>query len=347
MANTSGIKAGRAYVELGVSDKLTAGLKRAQKQLRTFGQGVRSIGAAIVKATAIPAAGFLISAKVFAEFDDRMRVVQAVTGATKDQFKALTAEATRLGAITSFSARQVAEAMTELGRAGFTPDAILASTDAVLNLSRATDTELARATEIAGASLRGFNLEVSDMARVTDVLTATANGSAQTLDDLFEALKPVAPIAAEAGESIEQTAAAIAVLANNGIKGSLAGNSLARAYKNLADETKQGKLREFGVEAVDAAGNLRPLSAIINDLAKSTAGLGTAKRLSIFETLFGRGQAAALKLASSGASFEALAETITNSAGDAKAAADAMDAGVGGSFRRLGISHRGRWHCHW
>src|SRR5690606_20951639 len=115
------------------------------------------------------------------------------TGATEQEFGSLREEAKRLGAETSFSARQVADAMAELGRAGFTPTQILASTEAVLALSRATDTELARATEIAGAALRGFNLDVTEMGRVTDVLTATANGSAQTLEDLFEAFKPVAP----------------------------------------------------------------------------------------------------------------------------------------------------------
>tara|TARA_R110002111_G_scaffold244674_1_gene306927 strand:+ start:13081 stop:15165 length:2085 start_codon:yes stop_codon:yes gene_type:complete len=335
MANTSGIRAGRAYVELGVSDKLTQGLKRAQRRLRTFGNGINALGRDFLKATAVPAGGFLISAKVFTEFDDRMRVVRSVTGATEQQFASLRDEAKRLGAETSFSARQVADAMAELGRAGFTPDQILTTTEAVLALSRATDTELARATEIAGAALRGFNLDVTEMGRVTDVLTATANGSAQTLEDLFEALKPVAPIAAEAGEGIEEIAAAIAVLANNGIKGSLAGNSLARAYKNLSNEAKQAELRKFGVEAVDAAGNMRPLATIINELAKATAGLGSGQRLSIFETLFGRGQAAALKLASSGQAFDDLVDVITNSSGAAIKASEQMDAGVGGSLRKM------------
>lgn len=335
MANTSGIRAGRAYVELGVSDKLTQGLKRAQRRLRTFGNGINALGRDFLNATAVPAGGFLISAKVFTEFDDRMRVVRSVTGATEQQFESLRDEAKRLGAETSFSARQVADAMAELGRAGFTPDQILTTTEAVLALSRATDTELARATEIAGAALRGFNLDVTEMGRVTDVLTATANGSAQTLEDLFEALKPVAPIAAEAGERIEEIAAAIAVLANNGIKGSLAGNSLARAYKNLSNEAKQAELRKFGVEAVDAAGNMRPLATIINELAKATAGLGSGQRLSIFETLFGRGQAAALKLASSGEAFDDLVDVITNSSGAAIKASEQMDAGVGGSLRKM------------
>ncbi len=264
-----------------------------------------------------------------------MRVVRAVTGATEQQFESLREEAKRLGRTTSFTAGQVADAMTELGRAGFDPQAILDSTESVLALARATNTELPRATEIAGAALRGFNIPATEMGRVSDVLTATANKSAQTLEDLFEAFKPVAPLAVETGESIEDVAAAIGILANNGIKGSLAGNALARAYKNLSNEARQAELRRIGVEAVDASGNLRPLADILNDLAKATQGLGSAERLAIFETLFGRGQAAALKLASSAQAFDVLRDEIRRSAGIALQTADQMDAGIGGAFRRL------------
>jgi len=333
--NTSGIRAGRAFVELGVSDRLTAGLRRAQRRLQTFGNSVRAIGTRLTAISAGVGAGFALSTRVFAGFDDRMRVVRAVTGATEQQFESLREEAKRLGRTTSFTAGQVAEAMTELGRAGFDPQAILDSTEAVLALARATSTELPRATEIAGAALRGFNLPATEMGRISDVLTATANKSAQTLEDLFEAFKPVAPLAVEAGESIEDVAAAIGILANNGIKGSLAGNALARAYKNLANESRQAELRRIGVEAVDASGNLRPLADIINDLAKATKGLGSAERLAIFESLFGRGQAAALKLASSGQAFDTLRNEIQRSAGIAVQTADQMDAGIGGAFRRL------------
>ena len=335
MANTSGIRAGRAFVELGVNDKLTAGLKGAQRRLRTFGDSVRSIGMRLAGISAGVAAGFAISTRVFAGFDDRMRVVRAVTGATEQQFASLRDEAKRLGRTTSFTAGQVAEAMTELGRAGFQPQAILDSTESVLALARATSTELPRATEIAGAALRGFNIPATEMGRVSDVLTATANKSAQTLEDLFEAFKPVAPLAVETGESIEDVAAAIGILANNGIKGSLAGNALARAYKNLSNESRQAELRKIGVDAVDASGNLRPLADILNDLAKATQGLGSAERLAFFETLFGRGQAAALKLASSAQAFEVLRDEIRRSAGIAVQTADQMDAGIGGAFRRL------------
>ncbi len=335
MPNTSGIRAGRAFVELGVSDRLTAGLRKAQRRLRAFGDRVRAVGARLTAISAGIGAGFVISTRIFAGFDDRMRVVRAVTGATEQQFESLRNEAKRLGRTTSFTAGQVADAMTELGRAGFDPQAILDSTESVLALARATNTELPRATEIAGAALRGFNIPATEMGRVSDVLTATANKSAQTLEDLFEAFKPVAPLAVETGESIEDVAAAIGILANNGIKGSLAGNALARAYKNLSNEARQSELRRIGVEAVDASGNLRPLADILNDLAKATQGLGSAERLAIFETLFGRGQAAALKLASSAQAFDVLRDEIRRSAGIAVQTADQMDAGIGGAFRRL------------
>ena len=335
MTAASGIRAGRAFVELGVSDKLTAGLRRAQRRLKAFGGSVRAIGVRLAAISAGVGAGFAISTRVFAGFDDRMRVVRAVTGATEQQFESLREEAKRLGRTTSFTAGQVADSMTELGRAGFDPREILDSTESVLALARATATELPRATEIAGAALRGFNLDASDMGRVSDVLTATANKSAQTLEDLFEAFKPVAPLAVETGESIEDVAAAIGILANNGIKGSLAGNALARAYKNLSNEAKQAELRRIGVEAVDASGNLRPLADILNDLAKATQGMGSAQRLAMFETLFGRGQAAALKLASSAKAFDVLRDEIRRSAGIAVETARQMDAGIGGAFRRL------------
>ena len=335
MPNTSGIRAGRAFVELGVSDRLTAGLRKAQRRLQAFGDRVRAVGARLTAISAGIGAGFVISTRIFAGFDDRMRVVRAVTGATEQQFESLREEAKRLGRTTSFTAGQVADAMTELGRAGFDPQAILDSTEAVLALARATNTELPRATEIAGAALRGFNIPATEMGRVSDVLAATANKSAQTLEDLFEAFKPVAPLAVETGESIEDVAAAIGILANNGIKGSLAGNALARAYKNLSNEARQSELRRIGVEAVDASGNLRPLADILNDLAKATQGLGSAERLAIFETLFGRGQAAALKLAGSAQAFEVLRDEIRRSAGIAVQTADQMDAGIGGAFRRL------------
>lgn len=336
MSSQRGIRAGRAFIELFADDRrLVRGLRRAQARLRAFGSSVRQIGQRMTAMSAAVGGIFAVSTRQFAGFDDRMRAVQAVTGATEQQFQSLREEAKRLGRTTSFTAGQVAEAMTEMGRAGFAPDEILSSTEAVLALARATSTELPRATEIAGAVLRAFRMEADETGRVSDVLSATANKSAQTLGDLFEAMRPVAPIAAAAGETLEDTAAALAVLANNGIKGSRAGTALARALRNVATEAGQRQLAEIGVQAVDAAGDLRPIVDIINDLAKATENMGGAQRLALFETLFGRGQAAALVLAEGAEAFDTLADSIRNSAGEAQRTAKQMDAGIGGAFRRL------------
>ncbi|MEN0109121.1 MAG: phage tail tape measure protein [Planctomycetota bacterium] len=339
----SGPKYGDASLYVDLDD--TAAAKAARRLGRRFdrmGSSLRGMGQTGTLAFAAIAAGLGTAVGVFAGFDDQMRQVRAVTGASQTDFVELTDEAKRLGATTSFAASQVANMMAELGRAGFASGEILLASESVLALASATGTELPRAAEIAGAALRGFQLPAGEMNRVADVLSATANGTAQTLEDLFEGLKPVAPIAAAAGESIEDTAAAVGLLANNGIKGSLAGNALARAFKNLANEKIQGKLAGLGVEATDAEGNLRPLFDIIADLDGATASFGEARRLATFEELFGRGQAAAIVLAqASRGAFAELADGIRNSQGAAIETSAQMEAGIGGSFRRLMSSVEG------
>lgn len=332
----SAIRAGRAFVELFADDKkLVRGLRQAERRLKKFGNSVTSAGKKIFQASTIALIPFVLSAGIFANYSDQMLKVKAVTSGTISEYEKLNQKAKELGRTTSYSSAQVASGMVELGRAGFSRGEIDQSISGVLNLARATDTELPEAAAIAGASLRQFGMEANQMHRVVDVLTATANGSAQNLTDLGEALKPVAPIASEAGESIEQVSAAIAVLANNGIKGSLAGTALARAYKNLSSDKVASTLKKLGVNAVDASGNLRPMADILNDVGKATKDMGTAGKLNIFETLFGRGQAAALKLAGNGAIFDDLKNAIESSGGIAAKTAKEMDSGLGGVLRRL------------
>lgn len=336
------IRAGRAFVELFADDsKLVRGLRKAQRKLQAFGKFATGIGAKLLGGAATFALPFIAATKIFAGFSDQMLKVKGITGATAEEFKMLEEKAKELGRSTSFTAGEVAGAMVELGRAGFKPKQIDEAIASVLALSRATDTELPRAAEIAGGVLRGFGLSIDQTARVADVLTATANSSAQGLEDIGESMKVLAPIASEAGESIEDVSTLIGILANNMIKGSLAGNSVARAYKNLSNSKVQKALKEQGVEAVDAAGNLRPLADILRELGIKTKDLGSAARLNIFEELFGRGQAAALKLAKAGANFDDLNDKIRNSGGVAKKTSAIMDSGIGGTMRRLGSAIEG------
>ncbi|HNX04237.1 MAG TPA: phage tail tape measure protein, partial [Opitutales bacterium] len=227
MSLSSNIRAGAAYVEVTAeTSKLQRNLSVAQEQLKNFGRSCDSIGKDLLMLSGAMALPFVLAVKGFAGFDDRMRLAKAVTKATASEFESMTKVAEKLGRETSFTAKEVADGMVSLGRMGFSPKEIEEAIQPTLDLARATGTELGEAADIAANSMRIFGIEAGRMSEVADVLTATANGSAQTLTDLFEALKMAGPQAKAAGENIRDTSAALGILANMGIKGSLAGTAL-------------------------------------------------------------------------------------------------------------------------
>lgn len=166
MPAAQGIRAGRAFVELFADDsKLVRGLRRAERRIKAFGKRISSLGRKLAGLGAAFATPIALSTRVFTGFDDQMRAVQAVLGATGRQFDRLNEKAKKLGRTTSFTAAQVAGAMLELGRAGFDALQIDASIASVPDLARATGTELPMAANIAAGTLRAFNLEADQMGR--------------------------------------------------------------------------------------------------------------------------------------------------------------------------------------
>ena len=338
MAGASGnVRAGRAFVELMLDQtRLERGLRAAQSRLRAFGASVTSMGARLLGIAAVAGAPLAMAAKTFADFDDQMRTAKAVSGAAGAEFAAMTETAEKLGRETSFTARQVAEGMTSLGRMGFKADEINAAIPAVLDLARATGTELGEAAEIAANNMRVFGISVNEMAGVSDILTATANGSAQTLSDLAEGLKMAGPQAAAAGDDIRNVSASLGVLANMGIKGSLAGTALRKAYSQFARLDVRRKLAEFDISTVDGSGNLRSMPAIMADIARAMNQMPTAERLSFAEAIFDlRGSLAGLQLGGNIAQLEDFIRRLGDVDGTAKATARELDAGIGGAIRRL------------
>lgn len=329
MATAQGIRAGRAYVELGASmDKLNRDLTQAQQRLNAWSSGARS---AMISAFAI-ATPVALATKTFAEFDDQMRLVQAVTGATGAQFEKLTEQAKELGRTTSWTAAEAAQGMISLGRAGFKSDEIEASIAGVMDLARATGTEIGPATDIASNALRAFRLEASEMTRVVDVLTATANGSAQTLEDLGEAFKYVAPLAAETGLTIEDTAKIVGALANFGVRGSQAGTVLKAIQTRMASDSKaQNLYLDLGIDITDAEGNLRKVNDVLLELGDRLRNVPSGERLAMIKTLFG--QYGLTGVAITTANFRELNDAIDNADGTAARTAQTMDAGLGGAIR--------------
>lgn len=335
MSATANIKAGRAYVEVTAdSSKLRKSLGEAQAQLRFFSKSCTAMGREMLALGGAMSLPFALAERSFAGFDDRMRLVQAITNSTGEAFESLTKTAQRLGRETSFTAQQVADAMVALGRMGFDRTEIEASISSVLNLSRATGTELAESADIAANSMRIFGLEAGKMSQVSDILTATANGSAQTLTDLFEGLKMAGPQAAAAGESLDELCAALGVMANMGVKGSLAGTALRKAYVQFADVKVQKVLREVGVEATDANGNLRRMAEVMRDIAVATKKLPTADRLAFMKDVFDvRGMMSGMSLTKDIGELDEFLAKLKDVSGQADETARAMDRGIGGSFR--------------
>ena len=337
MPGARDIRAGGAYVELSARDgAFLKGLARAQGQLRAFASSCASIGSSLLAVSGAALGVMGMAANSFATFDDAMRSVAAVTGATGEQFDALTARARALGAATRYTAQEAAGAMLALGRAGMDTRQIDASVQSVLALATATGTDLAQSAEVVANTLNMFGLAAEQSGRAADVLTATANGSAQTLSDLFEALRMVGPQAKAAGYSLEETSAAIGVLANVGLKGSMAGNALKRALQQFADPGVQKRLGEIGVQVRTAEGELRALPEIFRDLAVAMNALPGADRLALAKDVFDvRASGAGLNLAANVDALDAFLARLRDVDGAASKTEAAMNAGIGGALAAL------------
>ncbi len=318
--------------------QMDVGIKMATSKLKNFSTSIRKAGLTTIAIGVTLGIGLASAIKLFGKFDDEMRTVSAVTGSTTDELKLLTKQAKLLGRTTSFTVLEVAAGMVTLGRASGSFDFVQEAIPNILNLARATGTELARSAEFATATLNAFKLEASEMVRVTDTLTATANASAQTLSDLGESMKFAAPVAKAFGMTMEETALAIGTLANIGVKGSMAGTGLRMVMLQLVKSSNRNKLMDtLGVDVIDqATGGMKKLTVILGEMDKAmrSQGLGQADILSIMSDVFGaRAVTAGLTLGTT--KFEALEAAIKNMSGTTERTAKKMDAGLGGALRRL------------
>lgn len=344
MPSTAGaIRAGRAFVEIFADNsKLNQGLRAAEAKLRAFGQTASTMGRAMVTTAAIAAFPIAMAVRTFRKFDDEMRFVQATTQAVGREFDMLTAKARDLGRSTSFTAQQVASGMAELGKAGLKPDEIDAVIASVLNLSRATRTDMPTSVKIAARALRTFALEAKDIPHVTDVLVTGVNNSTSTLIELGDALTYVSSRMAGLGETIDDTVAITAVLSNMGLVGSIAGTAANRLAQRLPlKETQDLLRRELGIQVseinpVTGQTDIRRTLLILREIGVEMAKLGEEKRSQLGFEIFGiRAERASSRFAGDPDVINATVAAFENVRDAAKKAAEAMDAGLGGVWRRL------------
>lgn len=331
--SVSSIVAGEAYVRiLAENSGLNKGLSKAQEALQRFSSSSAILMSQFDRPFQLLKSSFF----VFQEFDDKMRLVKAVTGAVGAEFDMLTAKAKKLGRETRFTAGQVSEGMISLGRMGFSSKEIDASIASVMNLSTGTGTELATASEIAANNMRVFGMRAEEMTDAADILTVTANGSAQNLVDLGEALKMAGPHAKNAGSDLKETCAALGILANMGIKGSLAGTALGKSFKRLADPGVQDYLQQFGIRTVDVSGNLRRMRDILVEVGDVMRRMPSAQRITFAEKVFdARGSLGGGVLSQNMGGFDEFLQKLDHASGESQRIAQEMESGIGGSFRSM------------
>lgn len=235
-------------------------------------------------------AGLASSVHAFANFEHQMNAVRSVTGATGNEFKQLNALAIKIGADTVFSASEAASALEELAKAGVSTKDILAGAAlGATALAAAAGVGIPEAAALIANALNQFGLAGDQATHVADVFANVSNKSAADATDFGDALSYVGTQAHALGVPIEDTAAAIAVLADQGLKGSHAGTSLGQAMTSLVAPTDGARAaqEQLGIVVKNSKGNFVGLPSIIEQVAKATANMGEVQRAAALNALFG------------------------------------------------------------
>ena len=277
--------------------------------------------------------------KVGSDFESQMSRVKAISGATGEEFEKLKEQAIQLGADTAFSSKQAAEGMENLAAAGFATNEIVDAMPGLLSLAAAAGEDLATSSDIAASTLRGFGLEAKDMAHVADVLAANANRTNSSVAQTGEAMKYVAPLARAAGLSLEETAAAIGIMADAGIQGSQAGTTLRGAISRLSKPTDdmQEAMDELGISFYDSNGKMKSLTEQVGMLRKATEGMTDEQRNNLLVTLYGQeALSGMMALINEGeGSLGDLTEAYKDCDGEAKKAAETMQDNLSSALEQL------------
>jgi len=275
-----------------------AALTKQNATMARSGVAAKAMGSQF-KAMMVPLVGFFAvikAVKTIASFEERMRQVQQVTQANEAAFAALTERARELGATTRFSATQAAEGLLELSRAGFDANEAMDAVGATLDLAVAGSLELGEATGFVANAIRQFGLDASEANRVADAFVVVANNANTDVRQLAEALKFAGTVAASVGMSVEETAAAIGVLGDRGVKASLAGTQLRGTLLGLASPTDgaAAAMAKLGIQFDEINPATHSLHQIAVRLKQGIDSLANPlEAAGIFADIFGRRNAAA------------------------------------------------------
>lgn len=267
------------------------GLKKGGAATKALGEGVTDLGSSMTLGLTVPivaAGGAAIS--VAANFDDAMSQVQGALGDASADTEGLRQLALQLGSDTVFSATEAAQAMVELAKGGLTEADIKGGALAAsMDLAAAGQLNLADAAETTVQMMGSFGLGAGDATRIANALAGAANASSADVSDLTQAMSQCSAQASLAGWSLEDTAAALALFADHGVKGSDAGTSLKTMLQRLSAPTDQAAdaMEAYGLEVRDSNGKMKDITGIADELTGKLGTLSDAERDAALQTIFG------------------------------------------------------------
>ncbi|MSS63183.1 phage tail tape measure protein [Velocimicrobium porci] len=281
-------------------------IQRVGKDVQKIGRNMQKVGSALTKSVTMPIVALGVGAvKTAAEFEKGMSKVQAISGATEKQIEKLSAKAQEMGAKTKFSAKESADAFSYMAMAGWKTKQMLGGIEGVMYLAGASGEDLAKTSDIVTDAMTAFGLEadktsevmkngvekeVNNTDRFVDVLAQTARRANTDVGMMGETFKYVAPVAGSLGYSIEDTAVAIGLMANSGIKGSQAGTQLRAAMVNLVNPTDKQKamMDKLGISIEKKGGKMKSLMGVMKMLRDKMGTLSDAEKQENIETLLGK-----------------------------------------------------------
>ena len=287
-------------------------MQNANRKLKTLGGKMQKIGKGMTLGITTPLLGIgALAVKTFADFEQAMAKVNAISGATDIQFKKLEESALALGRSTRFTSAEVANLQLNYSKLGFSPEEIIKVTAATLDLALATGSDLANSATVAASTLRGFGLEATEMQHVVDVMALSFSSSALDLEKFQTAMGTLAPVAKNAGVSLDQATGYLSILVDRGVDATTAGTGLRNIF-------------------LDLAGSGQTLDGALGEIRNSTN-----KNKVAFDLFGKRGATVAAIMADNADEANNLAVSYSNSEGAAKRMAAIMDNTLQGSFLKL------------
>jgi TP901 family phage tail tape measure protein len=272
-------------------NRLAGTNSRVQRSANGLGVAIRGLAQFLGPAVLVGALTLAIKTTVAlgAQFDYQMSRVGALTNATSEQFDVLKNKARQMGETTAFTASQSADAMSFLAMAGLKYDQILQAIEPNLNLAAAAQIDLGRAADISTNVMTQFGLQASDTNRIVDVLTKGTVSFNTNLEELATAMNYMGPTAHAFRIELEETTAMYGLLANSGLKGSLATRALGTSMTRLAKPTAmmQELMNQLNIRFFDSEGKFIGLTNTVALLEQKLGGATDEFRQGALATLFG------------------------------------------------------------